>query len=506
MTKIGTKLLLGSAMFICILILHTILGQLTTKQATESHNTLTKKIAPAVKLLSDIRMDNKELFLLVKNKVVDNNNGTTSNRIRQIIDVGLPYYISNLIDLKQSLELTDPKNKNIDSIAEYASKSMELIKKINILLLTSKDYEDTQKMEMITNLLDNQLSIFSIEIDNRISFLQIEYNKELENNFSELSNSLQDNSKFFLWTSLIFISFGLIITYKNTMSIVKPINALLESVENIQAGNYENKVAIKGIDELSILGNAFNQMSDTLHTSFKQIKLKNKELEHFVYIASHDLQEPLRTINSFTELFVKDYNDKLDQKATTYMGFISQASTRMSLLVKGLLDYSRIGVVKKLTMVNCNDMLKGIEVDLSALISDKNATLEIDVLPKILAYQTELRLLFQNIINNAIKFHRPNVSPIVKIKAEEHNHFWKFMISDNGIGIQENKKEKIFAMFQRLNTQKDYEGTGIGLAHCSKIIEMHGGTIKVDSKINYGSTFSITISKKLFTTKEHYIN
>ena len=488
-------------MLICILLLHTVLGQMTTRQATETHNTLTRKIAPAVKLLSDIRMDNIALFSLVANKVVDSNNGATSDRIKQIIEVDLPNYITNMVVLKQSLEPADPRNKNIDSIADYALKSIVIIEKINNLLLTSKDYEDPVKIEMITDMLNNRLSVFSTEIDNRISFLQINYNKEMENNFSELSNALQSNSRIFLWTSLLFICFGLIITYRYTRAIVKPIHALLDSVRNIQAGNYENRVSIKGIDELSMLGNAFNEMSISLQKSLDQIKFKNKELEQCVYIASHDLQEPLRTINSFTELLVKDYKDKLDVTATTYIQFISQASTRMSLLVKGLLDYGLIGGNKELTIVNCNKMLAGLADDISTIIAAKKVRLEVGILPEIIAYETELRLLFQNIINNAIKFHRPDVAPIIKIKAEEQIDSWRFTIMDNGIGIQEKHRQKIFAMFHRLNTQKQYAGTGIGLAHCAKIIDMHQGTIKVDSEMGKGSTFYITISKNIHETK-----
>lgn len=487
-------------MFICILIIHTVLGNLTTKQATKSHNSLTRKIAPAVKILNEFRMENKELFLLVENKVYNYKNTKASNRVQQIIEVDLPYYILNLEKLKGSIETSDPRNSSIDSVIKYSNKSIGLIKKVNSLLVTPKDYEDTAKMGMITNMQNNQLSVFSSEIDNRLSFLQIEYNKELENNFSELSKTLKNNSQFFLWTSILFICFGLIITYKNTLAIVKPIKLLLNNIKDIESGNYENRVAVKGIDELSMLGNAFNKMSDSLQASFDQIKSKNKELEQFVYIASHDLQEPLRTITSFTELFVKGYSSKLDEHAITYIKFISQASTRMSLLVRGLLDYSCIGGNKELTLVNCNDLFKDLKTDLSHLILDTNAKIDVENLPEIRAYKTEIRLLFQNIVNNAIKFRRPNISPIIKVKVKEHSNFWKFMISDNGIGIKENKIDTIFKMFHRLNDQSDFEGTGIGLAHCSKVIELHKGTISVDSKLNQGSTFTITISKNLRQT------
>lgn len=501
MTKIGTKLLLGFGIFICILIVHTILGQLTKIKATETHNILTKKISPAVKLCNDIKMNNKDLFLLVSNKVADSKNDATSNRINKIIEDELPYHISHLKLLKQNLQPADTRNRNIDAIADYSSKSIVLIEKINTLLLTSKDYKDEIKLNKATDILNNSLSQLLTEVDNRVSLLQIKYNKELEDNFYELSSALLRNSRVFLLTSLIFICFGLFITYRNINAIVKPINTLLDSVKRIQEGNYDHRVSIKGIDEFSLLGTAFNQMSESLKTSFDQINAKNKELEQFVYIASHDLQEPLRTVNSFTNLLEKDYKDNLDQNAAIYIQFISQASTRMSLLVKGLLDYSRIGGNKELTLIDCNELIDSLAVDLAALISAENAQLEVGELPKIYAYKTDIRLLFQNLINNAIKFHRPHVTPVIKIKAEELDDFWKFSICDNGIGIEEDNLKKIFAMFQRLHSTKKYAGTGIGLAHCSKIIEMHKGTFTVDSEIGNGSTFYITISKHLMESK-----
>lgn len=485
-------------MLIFILILHTILGQLTINKTTESYNILTKKTAPdVVKLLCDFRMESRELFLLVSNRVVDKKNRENLNRIRQITDVNLPYYISNLTLLKQSLIVSDSRNIIIDSIVKNSSKYIELVKELNTVLLTPKDYNDTVKMEKINDIKNTKILMYSTEIDNRLSFLQIEFNKEFRNSFNNLSGVLKNNSRFILWANLLFICLGLIITYKNIRDIIKPIKELLSSVKKIKDGDYNNKISLNKIYEFSTLGNSFNNMSNILQKKFNEVELKNQELEQFVYIASHDLQEPLRTVNSFSDMLIKGYSAKLDTTAMTYIQFISQASTRMSLLVRNLLDYSCLGKNRELTLVNCNEMLKSLEIDLSVLINNNNAKINAENLPEILAYKTELRLLFQNLINNAIKFHKPGIPPIVKIKAKEHIHFWEFIISDNGIGIPKDKKDKIFGMFQKLNDKSQFEGTGIGLAHCAKIIEMHKGTIKVDSELNNGSTFSITIAKNL---------
>ena len=220
---------------------------------------------------------------------------------------------------------------------------------------------------------------------------------------------------------------------------------------------------------------------------------KNKELEQFAYIASHDLQEPLRTVNSFVELLMKDYHGKLDHNADTYLQFISQAATRMSTLIKGLLDYSRIGQDKEPTTVDCNSIIKEIQADFGTIINESQATLDIDELPKLKGYETELRLLFQNLISNAIKFQKKGTVPQIKISAQKENKRWKFSFADNGIGIATEHKQRIFSIFQRLHTKSEYDGTGIGLAHCQKIVDLHGGKIWVESKPNEGSTFYLTI-------------
>lgn len=231
-----------------------------------------------------------------------------------------------------------------------------------------------------------------------------------------------------------------------------------------------------------------------IEAAHQQLKVKNKELEQFAYVASHDLQEPLRTVNSFVELLKRKYEGQLDQKADKYIRLISEASNRMSNLIKALLDYSRIGRNKKLTVVDCNQLLNDIQKDLSVNIAETNTSIDIGELPQLNGYETELRLLFQNLINNAIKFRKQNTNPIIKINAIEENG-WTFSVQDNGIGFAEDQKEKIFTIFQRLHDRSKYEGTGIGLAHCMKIVELHDGDIWVDSLPNKGSTFYIRLPK-----------
>lgn len=225
--------------------------------------------------------------------------------------------------------------------------------------------------------------------------------------------------------------------------------------------------------------------------------LQNNELEQFTYIASHDLQEPLRTLISVSDLITKEYQGKLDAQADTYLNFIRQSSTRMQDLVKGLMDYSRIGKEKELEEVDCNQVLRDTIADMQTIIDECDAEIQSTRLPVITAYKLEIRQLFQNLISNAIKFRNKNKRPFISISYLEENNEWRFSINDNGIGIEQKDQDKIFTIFKRLHNRSDYPGTGIGLSHCKKITGLHGGSIWVDSDPGAGSTFHFTISKSL---------
>lgn len=237
-------------------------------------------------------------------------------------------------------------------------------------------------------------------------------------------------------------------------------------------------------------------INQRLYDTNQTLQIANKELEQFAYITSHDLQEPLRTILSCSEFLLNEYNDKLGGNGEKYLGFILESSKRMRELVTGLLDYSRIGNEKKEAQIDCNRMVADVLVDLAEAIKECNSHIHIQQLPVLNAYPTELRQLFQNLVSNAIKYRHKDVEPQIHIKAEEQSKHWLFAIQDNGIGINELDKEKVFIIFKRLHNRNEYEGTGIGLAHCKKIVELHGGKIWVESTPGIGSTFYFTVLKK----------
>jgi len=230
------------------------------------------------------------------------------------------------------------------------------------------------------------------------------------------------------------------------------------------------------------------------------LEMQNKELEQFAYIASHDLQEPLHTITSFADFMYEDYKDILDEEGKDNLNYIKSGCNRMENLVKSLLDYSRIGSERKLKYLDSKKIVDTIIQDFNALINETKAQIYFGHnMPMIYAYPTELRMLFQNIISNAIKFRKPNSIPKIYIEGEqleknlEFTHRWRFKIRDNGIGIASEHQKKIFDIFQRLHTREDYEGTGIGLAHCKKVIMFHHGDIWVNSALGSGTIFNFTI-------------
>jgi PAS domain S-box-containing protein len=226
----------------------------------------------------------------------------------------------------------------------------------------------------------------------------------------------------------------------------------------------------------------------------KQLQLQNKELEQFTYITSHDLQEPLRNLISIVGLMKEEYNGKLDENAEQYLNYITQSSARMQDLVRELSAYSRIGKEKKLTTVDCYKIVHEALSDMSVAIKESGARITVQELPKLNGYSTELRQLFQNLISNALKFRKKDVIAEIVVSAKKQEDNWFFSIQDNGIGIPEKDKEKIFIIFKRLHNRNDYEGTGIGLSHCKKIVELHGGNIWVDSKPGTGSIFNFTLN------------
>ena len=234
-----------------------------------------------------------------------------------------------------------------------------------------------------------------------------------------------------------------------------------------------------------------------LREAHEELKRSNAELEQFAYVASHDLQEPLRMVSSYTQLLMRRYGDKLDGDAKDFTAFIVDGATRMKQLIEDLLAYSRVGTRdKNFKPVDAESSLKRALTNLRAAIQDSGATVTQDKLPTIPCDEVQLAQLFQNLIGNALKFRKPDAAPAVHVGAAEQGAEWEFMVRDNGIGIEPQYFERIFMVFQRLHDKGEYPGTGIGLAIVKKVVERHGGRIWVQSEPGAGTTFHFTMPKE----------
>ena len=246
--------------------------------------------------------------------------------------------------------------------------------------------------------------------------------------------------------------------------------------------------------ELARTNERLIRQADELSRQSEELARSNKDLEQFAYAASHDLQEPLRMVTGFVGLLRDRYRGKLDDKAYQYIGLAVDGAHRMSQLIMDLLAYSRVGANEiQPKPTPCEDALEDALANLQTAIAGQGAQITRDPLPAVVADATQVTQLLQNLISNAIKFRRDDVSPEIHIGARREGNDWVLSVRDNGIGIPPGQYDRIFRIFQRLNSTEKYPGTGIGLAICKKIVERHGGRIWVDSKVGEGTIFYFTL-------------
>ena len=254
----------------------------------------------------------------------------------------------------------------------------------------------------------------------------------------------------------------------------------------------------KALQEQNLLLQAeiFNRQSaeSALLKSNQELARSNAELEQFAYVASHDLQAPLATIASYAQLLEKRSKDQLDSQANKFIGNIVHGCMRMQTLIDDLLEYSRVGRNQRpFQPTECDRVVEQALTNLQAAVRETKAVITYSDLPAITGDFSQLVQLFQNLIGNAIKY-RHEAPPVIRVTACKSENNWLFSVADNGIGIAPQHQERIFQIFQRLHTQKEYSGTGIGLAICQKIVQRHGGSIWVESEPGQGSTFYFTLT------------
>jgi light-regulated signal transduction histidine kinase (bacteriophytochrome) len=264
------------------------------------------------------------------------------------------------------------------------------------------------------------------------------------------------------------------------------------SNEELQTSNEELQSTT---EELRVSNEELINTQDELNEIIKKLEISNMELEQFAYVASHDLQEPLRMVGSFAQLLERQYKEKLDDDADDYIGFIVEGSHRMKDLIDDLLAFSRLNTEKKdFHKADLNQVLDNVLSNIKSSIKENDAHITLDTLPVVRCDSSQIGQVFQNLISNSIKFHQ--TPPKVHISAEENDNEWILGVSDEGIGIDPAHQQKIFDVFKRLHTREEYAGTGIGLSICKRIVERHNGRIWVESEPRKGANFYFTLPKK----------
>lgn len=303
----------------------------------------------------------------------------------------------------------------------------------------------------------------------------------------------------------IVLTFGIIVMLRISYLIEHPVHHLLKGVQRLKKGDYQYKIDYSGMKtapvELLQLCEAFNQMSQNIQDNELELKRQkeelassNAELEQFAYVASHDLQEPLRMVASYVQLLAKRYQGKLDQDADDFIHYAVDGSQRMQNLINDLLVFSRVGTKgKELRSVDFEVVLHHVLANLQHAIQESDARVTHDPLPTLMADSTQMVQLLQNLVGNAIKFRDANRPPIIHIGIKQQDKGWLFSVHDNGIGFDPRYRDRIFLIFQRLHNKTKYQGTGIGLSICKKIVERHGGKIWVESEAGHSTTFYFTL-------------
>lgn len=324
-------------------------------------------------------------------------------------------------------------------------------------------------------------SIYTAAVCTFLTIISVLQTGEMVANSSDLSNINMVISLVVIWTCVTLVSIA-----KSSFTSLEGINNQL-SISSAEL--------LEKLKELDVQQQELSDHKIQLENLNEDLLVKNRELERFTNIASHDLQEPLRTIGNMTQLISKKYYNQFDDQGKKILDYVTTATKRMTLLIRGLLEFSRIGNIRETEKVDCQELVRNIVLDLDATIKAVNGIIKISELPPVKGNLVELRMLFQNLISNGLKFRKPDVSPIIAVSAKETNTYVEFCVEDNGIGIEETDYEKIFLIFQRLHATEDYEGTGLGLANCRKIVELHGGKIWIDSKKGAGTSFYFTLDK-----------
>ncbi len=375
-----------------------------------------------------------------------------------------------IVELKTSL-IAEPDQQQQIKILE------PLVRQKLAELQETVDLKKNQASEAALQVvLTNQGKNFMDQIRMVIQQMQVKQNEQLQNWLKAKDEQAFAGQWIFLF-GMVLNLFGFYLVY-----------------HAIQQETSERRQAEASFKQLNLeLESRVQERTAELEEANANLSYSNRELEQFAYVASHDLQEPLRAVNSYAQLLSRKYQGNLDAKADKYLGYIMEGATRMQQLISDLLEFSRVGTrAKALQPTDCELVLRQVLDNLKIAIIESRTRVTHDPLPTVMGDEIQLIQLLQNLIGNAIKF-RCEESPQVHISTEQTQNEWVFSIRDNGIGMEAEYFDRIFTIFQRLHSKSEYPGTGIGLAVCKKIVERHGGRIWVESTPGVGSAFYFTI-------------
>jgi signal transduction histidine kinase len=511
-----------------------IITNITLNKNRKLSERLTEVINPSIQALDDFKKILLESKMYATNWVFLRYNTEDKYKLEKLHSVDYP-------SLKQRIQTYSRRwivQKNIDSLANAFTGFEELLKIENSImnsLLQFDDYDDPVNKLEAERKIEDEVLPRTADLMRLVNQIHLE-GLRLRAEQSVLVESTSMRLRMAIAVLMItIVGVGIFLSIYMTKVIIGPVNRISKIVNDLGQGITKKIDYRANGDEIGMMVRSVNNLSDKLQRTAifaheigrrnfeapyqplsdqdtlgkallamrenlwksesnlenknRELERKNKELEQFAYVASHDLQEPLRTVTSFAELFQKQYKNKMDESGDKYLEYIMQSSNRMKILITDLLEYSRIGSKKQWEQVDCGKVLGEVLADLDVAIRESAAEIIAGELPVITGYPTEIKQLFQNLISNAIKFRKKDAAPRITISAEKKGDGWEFAVQDNGIGIAKEHHDRIFIIFQRLHSRNLYQGSGIGLSHCKKIVELHKGRIWLDSNPGEGTTF-----------------
>ena len=470
-----------AAYFIVVLVIMTFLLFAIINVNRQTGNT-SKRIETSNKILSEteeVLNESQRMEISSRGFLISGN-----SVFLESIDKSVPLLQQSLSRLQQYNNENSFEKKSIDSLQQLVTQNIAIRQKlIDIRKTKGPDsanvfFEKTFVQQKMNFRLQEQISNFQYKEKHSLELEKSTYQESIHN-----LNKIIDLF-YFILVLLLLISFFII--YKNT----RARNKAAKEIKELNA-TLEKRVEQKSREIVE----KEKEYSFHLEKRAEELQLSNRELERFSYVASHDLQEPLRMVTSFLQLLDKKLDGSLDEKSKTYINHAVDGAERMKKLIQDLLEYSRVGNMElNVVDVDCNEIMKTVNSFYNLSLKQRNAILVIKPLPVIRGVKPQILQLFQNLVGNALKYNNSHL-PEIEVGCIEEPAYNQFYVKDNGIGIHQKYFEKIFVVFQRLHNKSEYSGTGIGLSICKKIINQHGGRIWVESQPTQGATFYFTIPK-----------